>query len=102
MACMLPMGITSENVAEKFGISREAQDKMAVASHERALAAQAAGKFDGEIIPIETVVKDAEGNSQKVTLSKDEGPREGTTYEKLSGLKAVFKADGSTTAGNSS
>lgn len=75
---------------------------MAVASHERALAAQAAGKFDSEIIPIETVVKDEEGNSQKVTLSKDEGPRAGTTLEKLSGLKAVFKADGSTTAGNSS
>ena len=102
MAALLPMGITSENVAEKFGIPRLTHDQMAEASHARALAAQAAGKFDSEIIPIETEVKDEEGKSHKITLSKDEGPREGTTVEKLSGLKAVFKSDGSTTAGNSS
>ena len=75
---------------------------MAEASHAKALAAQEAGKFDSEIIPIDTVVVDEEGNEKKVTLTKDEGPRAGTTLEKLSGLKAVFKFDGSTTAGNSS
>ena len=101
-AALLPMGITSENVAEKFGIPRLSQDQMAEASHAKALAAQEAGKFDSEIIPIDTVVVDEEGNEKKVTLTKDEGPRAGTTLEKLSGLKAVFKFDGSTTAGNSS
>ena len=99
---LLPMGITSENVAERFGIPRSSQDQLAVASHEKALRAQAEGKFDSEIIPIDTVIIDEEGNKKNVTLTKDEGPREGTTLEKLSGLKGAFTPDGSTTAGNSS
>ena len=64
-SCMIPMGITSENVAEKFGVSRTKQDEMAIISHNRAAAAQAAGKFDDEIVPIKTKLDDEE-----VTISK--------------------------------
>lgn len=102
MACLMPMGITSENVAAKYGIPRETQDAMAAESHKKALAAQSAGSFDSEIIPVKTKVKDAEGNAKEVTVAKDEGPRAGTTAEGLSKLKAAFKAGGSTTAGNAS
>ena len=87
---------TAEVVAERYGISREAQDMFAAQSQQRAAAAQAAGKFDDEIVPI-TVSKalfDKEGNEtgkEEVTLTKDEGIRPGTTYETLAGLKPVFK-----------
>jgi len=87
---------TAEIVADRYGISREAQDRFAAQSQQRAAAAQAAGAFDDEIVPI-TVTKalfDKEGNEtgkEEVTLAKDEGIRAGTTYEKLSELKAVFK-----------
>ncbi|MFY7838239.1 MAG: acetyl-CoA C-acyltransferase [Novosphingobium sp.] len=104
---------TAEIVAERYGVSREAQDRFAALSQERAAAAQAAGKFDDEIVPI-TVTKalfDKEGNEtgkEDVTLTKDEGVRAGTTYEALAGLKPVFKngqviAEGKhVTAGNAS
>ncbi|MCY1672850.1 acetyl-CoA C-acyltransferase [Novosphingobium sp. SL115] len=104
---------TAEIVAERYGVSREAQDRFAALSQERASAAQAAGKFDDEIVPI-TVTKalfDKEGNEtgkEEVTLAKDEGVRAGTTYEALAGLKPVFKngqviAEGKhVTAGNAS
>ncbi|NLR70673.1 acetyl-CoA C-acyltransferase [Novosphingobium sp. ERN07] len=104
---------TAEIVAERYGVSREAQDRFAALSQERASAAQAAGKFDDEIVPI-TVTKalfDKEGNEtgkEEVTLAKDEGVRAGTTYEALAGLKPVFKngqviAEGRhVTAGNAS
>jgi len=87
---------TAEIVAERYGISREAQDRFAALSQQRAAAAQADGKFDDEIVPI-TVTKalfDKEGNEtgkEEVTLAKDEGVRAGTTYEALAGLKPVFK-----------
>jgi acetyl-CoA acyltransferase 1 len=101
--CMVPMGVTSENVAARFGVTREQQDQMAVISHERALQAQANGWFDGEIVPVKTQVKDEKGDAHDVTISKDEGPRAGTTMESLSKLKTVFKkVDGTTTAGTSS
>jgi len=100
--CMIPMGITSENIAEEWKIPREKQDNLAVASHAKAVAAQKAGKFDSEIVPVKTTVKDKEGNAKEVTISKDEGPREGTTLEGLSKLKPAFKKGGSTTAGNAS
>ncbi|MBU6393055.1 MAG: acetyl-CoA C-acyltransferase [Sphingomonadales bacterium] len=87
---------TAEIVAERYGITREAQDQFAALSQQRAAAAQAAGKFDDEIVPI-TVTKalfDKEGNEtgkEEITLAKDEGIRAGTTYEALAGLKPVFK-----------
>ena len=104
---------TAEIVAERYGVSRESQDHFAALSQQRAAAAQAAGKFDDEIVPI-TVTKalfDKEGNEtgkEEVTLAKDEGVRAGTTYEALAGLKPVFKngqviAEGKhVTAGNAS
>jgi len=94
----VPMGITAENVAEKYNVSREAMDQMAFESHQKAAAAQAAGKFDEEIIPLN--VPDAEGNM--VVFSKDECVRANTTLESLASLKAVFKENGKVTAGNSS
>ncbi|CAE7229219.1 Acaa1b [Symbiodinium pilosum] len=101
-ACILSMGITSENVAEKYNISRETQDKFAEASHEKALKAQKEGLFDSEIIPIKTTQTDKDGNKKEVVISKDEGPRPGTTFEVLSKMKPAFKEGGSTTAGNAS
>jgi len=102
-ACTLPMGITSENVAEKYGITREQQDRMAVESHAKAIAAQKAGLFDPEIVPVKTFIKDKKtGEVKQVVVSKDEGPREGVTMESLAKLKPSFKEGGSTTAGNAS
>jgi len=100
--CMTPMGVTSENVAEKYGISRERQDTMAAESHAKAAAAIKAGYMKDEIVPVKTTVKDKEGNETEVIADTDEGPREGTTVASLGALKAVFKKGGSTTAGNAS
>lgn len=100
--CLIPMGITSENVAERFGVSREKQDRMAKDSHEKAAKAQKLGLFDQEIIPVKTVLKDKEDNETPVVISKDDGVRAGTTMEILGRLKPAFKQGGSTTAGNSS
>jgi acetyl-CoA acyltransferase 1 len=101
-ACLVPMGITSENVAEKWNISRETQDTMAVESHAKAIAAQKAGLFADEIVPVKTIVKDAEGKESEIVVKDDEGPRAGTTLEGLGKLKPAFKPTGSTTAGNAS
>merc|ERR1740121_1306770 len=101
-ACLMPMGITSENVAEAYKIPREKQDKMAVDSHAKALAAQNQGLFDAEIVPVATKTKDKEGKVSQVTVKADEGPRAGTTLEGLSKLKPAFKPDGCTHAGNAS
>jgi len=100
--CLMPMGITSENVAEKYGIPRDVQDKLAANSHAKAAAAQKAGFFDEEIVPVTTQVKDKEGNVKAVVVKADEGPRVETTVASLGKLKTVFKKDGSTTAGNAS
>ena len=91
------MGITAENVAEKYGITREQLDEFAANSQQKAVAAQESGAFDEEIVPVE--VKSKKGT---VIFNKDEGPREGTTAESLSKLKPAFKKDGIVTAGNSS
>ncbi|XP_071696821.1 3-ketoacyl-CoA thiolase 2, peroxisomal-like [Rutidosis leptorrhynchoides] len=101
--CLLPMGITSENVAEKFSVTRQEQDQAAVESHRKAAAATAAGKFKDEIIPIKTKLVDPKtGDETPVTISVDDGIRPGTTLADLAKLKPVFKKDGSTTAGTSS
>ncbi|KVH90998.1 3-ketoacyl-CoA thiolase 2, peroxisomal [Cynara cardunculus var. scolymus] len=101
--CLLPMGITSENVAHRFSITRKEQDQAAVESHRKAAAATAAGKFKDEIIPIPTKIVDPKtGDEKPVTISVDDGIRPGTSLADLAKLKPVFKKDGSTTAGTSS
>ncbi|QDR82534.1 acetyl-CoA C-acetyltransferase [Sporomusa termitida] len=91
------MGITAENVAEKYGISRQEQDQLAADSQRKAVAAIAAGAFKQEIAPI--AVKTRKG---EVIVDTDEYPRAGTTFEALSKLKPAFKKDGTVTAGNAS
>ncbi|MBI5440758.1 MAG: thiolase family protein [Deltaproteobacteria bacterium] len=102
----LDMGLTAENVAERFGVSREDQDAFAAESHRRALAAQAEGRFHQELVPVEVVRyrPGANGEPRKETVLQtvDEGPRPGTTVERLAALKPVFRKGGSVTAGNSS
>ncbi|KAL4458860.1 hypothetical protein ABPG75_013725 [Micractinium tetrahymenae] len=101
--CLLPMGITSENVAAQYGVSRETQDAFAARSHRLAAAAQAAGKFRDEIVPVATALKDPKtGEEKRVVIDQDDGIRPGTTPASLGQLKPVFKKGGSTTAGNSS
>jgi acetyl-CoA C-acetyltransferase/3-oxo-5,6-didehydrosuberyl-CoA/3-oxoadipyl-CoA thiolase len=90
-------GETAENVAEKYNISREDQDKLALASHQKAIKAQQDGRLKDEIIPYETVQR-----GKTIVHDKDEGPRSDTTLEILAGLQASFKKGGSVTAGNSS
>jgi len=85
----LGMGLTAERLRERYGITREAQDAFAFRSHQNAVAAQAAGKFDDEIVPVNG-------------LTKDEGPRSDTSTEALAKLKPVFHARGTVTAGNAS
>jgi acetyl-CoA C-acetyltransferase len=103
----IPMGLTAENVAERCKVSREAQDEWAVVSQSRAVSSQESGHFDSEIVPVEVAAHtetDAEGNELEVaaaTVTKDDGPRPGTTMEKLAALKPAFKEGGSVTAGNS-
>ena len=89
----IAMGLTAENVAEKYGVSREDQDRYAQRSQERAVAAQEAGVFDREIVPVTL----ADGT----VVSKDDGPRASSTYEKLATLEPAFKPGGTVTAGNS-
>lgn len=102
--CMQPMGQTSENVGKDFDISREQQDRFAAQSYQRAEKAQKAGWFDDEIYPFVTKVKDPKtGDEQEVTLTKDEGPRHGTTFESLQKIRPAFPAFGDkSTGGNSS
>ncbi|KAL2362757.1 hypothetical protein RJZ56_004340 [Blastomyces dermatitidis] len=103
--CMQPMGQTSENVGDDFGISREMQDRYSVESFRRAEVAQKAGWFEDEIVPIRTTVKvgkDGKG-PEEVVVSKDEGPRYGTTLESLSKIRPAFPQFGNkTTGGNAS
>ena len=100
------MGLTAEAVANEFNISREDQDTFAFSSHEKALKAQAEGKFNDQIVPInieETFLDESGKKSVKsYTVTQDEGPRKGTNVGALSKLRPVFAADGSVTAGNSS
>ena len=91
------MGVTAENVAEKFQITREEQDKFALESQEKALSAQKQKKFYEEIVNYKI-----KSNKAEIDFNKDEHPREGITLEALSRLKPVFKKDGTVTAGNAS
>ncbi|KAG9447659.1 hypothetical protein H6P81_013787 [Aristolochia fimbriata] len=101
--CLLPMGITSENVAHRFGVTRQEQDQAAVLSHKKAAAATASGKFKDEIIPVATKIIDPKTQVEKnVVISVDDGIRPNTSLSDLAKLKTVFKKDGTTTAGNSS
>jgi acetyl-CoA C-acetyltransferase len=97
-ACDVHMGIHAERVAEKHGVTREAQDAFALRSHERALAAQASGAFAAEIVPVEVP-----GKKGPAVVDTDEGPRPDTSAEALARLKPAFQTDGSgtVTAGNS-
>lgn len=92
------MGCTAENLVASHGISREAQDEFAFQSHQKALAAQEAGVFADEILPVPVPRR----KQDPLVVSVDEGPRKDTTLEKLAGLRAVFRKGGSVTAGNSS
>jgi acetyl-CoA C-acetyltransferase len=92
------MGITGENVAEKYGITREEQDEFAVNSHRKAIAAQKECRFKAQIVPVELPAK--KKGQPPLIFDKDEGPREDTTIEVLRALKPAFKKDGTVTAGN--
>jgi acetyl-CoA C-acetyltransferase len=92
------MGVTGENVAEKYGITREEQDEFAVHSHRKAVAAMKECRFKSQIVPVEIPAK-KKGQSP-VLFEKDESPREDTTIEVLRSLKPAFKKDGTVTAGN--
>jgi acetyl-CoA acyltransferase 1 len=121
-SCLMTMGETSENVAERYGVTRQVQDEFAAESQRRAAKAQkegrrekrrknhlltflfgisTTGRFDAEIVPVETTVKGNEGQSKTVIVAKDEGIR-ATTADDLAKLRPAFKQGGSTTAGNSS
>lgn len=100
--CLLPMGITSENVAAQFNISRKEQDELAVVSHKRAAKAIATGRFKDEIVPCTVNVKGKDGVLRKTVIEIDDGCKPDTSMETLSKLKPVFKKGGSTTAGNAS
>ncbi|MGA2007122.1 MAG: acetyl-CoA C-acyltransferase [Solirubrobacteraceae bacterium] len=103
----IPMGLTAENVAERYGVSRDDQDRWAVISQERAVGAVDAGHFEAEIASVTVPAHaedDGEGGTREVTetvVAADDGPRRGTTMEVLAALKPVFKPDGTVTAGNS-
>jgi acetyl-CoA C-acetyltransferase len=102
----ISMGMTAENVAERCSVSREAQDEWALISQTRAVAAVESGHFDKEIVPVTVPAHsetDKEGNEIEVAetvVTKDDGPRPGTTLEKLAALQPVFKDGGTVTAGN--
>jgi 3-oxoadipyl-CoA thiolase len=94
------MGETGENVAERYGISREQQDRFALHSHQRAVAATREGRFTEQILPLE--IPPRSKREEPRTLEVDEGPREDTSLEKLAKLKPAFREGGTVTAGNSS
>jgi acetyl-CoA acyltransferase len=106
-ASLLTMGLTAERVAKRYEISREDQDAFALASHQKALAAQAAGRFNEELIPV-TVTSARPGEKagklkvEEKTFAADEGPRADTSASALAKLKPAFHASGTVTAGNSS
>ena len=106
--CIMPMGLTSENVAERYGVSRGDQDAFAVMSHQRAAMAQNEGLFDKEIVPVKTKYQEVDkkgvkiGEVQDVTVTKDDGIRANASLEGMAKLKPAFKENGTSTAGNSS
>ncbi|RFU27590.1 hypothetical protein B7463_g8763, partial [Scytalidium lignicola] len=106
--CVMPMGLTSENVAERYGVSRAEQDAFAVESHMKATKARAEGFFDKEIVPVHTKYQEVDktgkpiGEQQLVTVTKDDGIRTNASLEGMAKLKPAFKENGTSTAGNSS
>lgn len=102
----ISMGLTAENVAKKYSVNREDQDRFAKGSHDKAISAWGKGFFNEQITPIHVVHKyvtaDGEIEENSFEFKKDEGPRKGSTMEALAGLRPVFKAGGSVTAGNAS
>ena len=92
------MGVTAENVAERFEVSRESQDELALISHQRAVAAIENGRFDGQITPVSVPQR----RGDPVVVDTDEGPRSDTSLERLATLRPVFKQGGTVTAGNAS
>jgi acetyl-CoA acyltransferase 1 len=107
--CIMPMGLTSETVAERYGVSRADQDAFAVMSHQRATKAQQEGWFDKEIVPVHTRYQEVDKKGEKVgeeqqqvTVAKDDGIRTNASLEGMQKLKPVFKENGTSTAGNSS
>jgi acetyl-CoA acyltransferase len=106
-ASLLTMGLTAERVARRYQVSREDQDAFALASHQKAVAAQAAGRFADELVPVKvtTAVPGAKAGKPTITetvFAADEGPRAETTAEALAKLKPAFSAQGTVTAGNAS
>jgi acetyl-CoA acyltransferase len=95
---LVPQGISAEMISEKWGISREELDELALESHRRAARATEEGRFEGQIIPVGVTGEDG----RTVTVTRDEGIREDTSLEKLAALQPAFKSDGVVTAGNSS
>lgn len=102
----ISMGLTAENVADKYDVSREDQDEFALKSHQKAVNAWEEGYFDDQISPVEVVHKYVTANGEiaedTFTFKQDEGPRKDTNLDALSGLRAAFKQGGTVTAGNSS
>lgn len=99
---IVPMGITSENVAARYGVTREMQDKFAVESQRKASEAQKRGFFKTEIVPVQARTSMEPEPDQWATIDKDDGVREGVTMETLARLSPAFKEGGTTTAGSSS
>jgi len=100
--CLLPMGITSENVAKEWGVSRQVQDAFAARSFQKAAAANKAGKFKDEIVPIKAKVFDPKTEKEyEIVVDQDDGIRDGVTAESLGKLKPAFAKDGTTHAGTS-
>src|SRR3984893_16992897 len=101
----LTMGLTAERVAKRFGITRQAADEFSLRSHQKALAAIQAGKFNDEVVPVPVSFSTPNGSKPKrheIILKVDEGPRADTSLEALAALKPAFHARGTATAGNSS
>jgi len=98
--CLIPMGFTSENVASDFNISRQTQDQFAASSFQKAAAAQQAGRFKPEIVPIIVKQVDAKtGQTREIVVDADDGIRDGVTAQSLAKLKPAFTKTGSTHAG---
>src|SRR5947207_11189550 len=101
----LSMGLTAERLAKRFGITREAADEFSLRSHQKAVSAIAAGKFDDETVPVPVSFTTPNGSKpkrQEIVFKIDEGPRADTSLEALAGLKPAFHVKGTVTAGNSS
>ncbi|KAI0145439.1 3-ketoacyl-CoA thiolase-like protein [Xylariaceae sp. FL1272] len=106
--CVMPMGLTSENVAQRYWVSRADQDAFAVESHKRAAKARESGAFGDEIVPVTTRFQEVDkegkkvGEEKRITVTQDDGIRTNASLEGMQKLKPAFKADGASTAGNSS